>query len=107
MSNDQQFNLQPPQNLSQLQFSKEAINSAIPMTCMHEIPIEGKEGEFMQCGGEVFVEAAKLRYISPIMSPAGKQTVATLNIGKLCVACGKIFQPDEWLKQQNKKVTND
>jgi len=88
----------------QMQISKEAIDSAKPMTCMQEIPVLEKEGEFMQCGGEIFVDAAKLRYINPIMSPTGKQTVATLNIGKLCIACGKIFQPDEWLKQNNEML---
>ena len=54
------------------------------------------------CGGEIFVEATRLRYISPIMSPTGQQTIATVNIGKLCVACGKIFSPDEWLKTHSK-----
>jgi len=33
------------------------------------------------------------------MSPIGKETVASINICKLCVACGRIFNPDEWLKQ--------
>ena len=86
----------------QMQFSKEAIQSAIEMKCLNEIPVPDKEGEFMQCGGEIFVEAARLKYISPIMSPTGQQTIATVNIGKLCVACGKIFNPDEWLKTYNK-----
>jgi len=91
----------------QMQFSKEAIESAEPMHCMNEIPINEKPGEFMQCGGEIFVEAARLRYINPIMSPTGQQTVATVNIGKLCIACGKIFQPDAWLKnkQETEKAT--
>lgn len=89
-------NLQP----QQMQFSREAIESAEEMRCLNEIPIPKKEGEFMQCGGEIFVEATRLRYINPIMSPTGQQTVATVNIGKLCVACGKIFSPDQWLKQK-------
>ncbi len=85
----------------QMQFSPDALKSAKEMTCMNEIPINEKPGEFMQCGGEIFVEATRLRYISKIMSPVGKETVATINIGKLCVACGKIFSPDEWLKHES------
>jgi len=84
----------------QMQFSREAIESAEEMRCMNEIPVPNKEGEFMQCGGEIFVEATRLRYINPIMSPTGQQTIATVNIGKLCIACGKIFQPDAWLKNK-------
>ena len=84
-----------------MQFSKEALNSALEMKCLNEIPLNDKPGEFVQCGGEIFVEAARLKYISPIMSPTGQQTIATVNIGKLCVACGKVFSPDEWLKQHN------
>ena len=91
-----------------MQFSKEALKSAIDMKCMNEIPIPEKDGEFMQCGGEIFVEALRQKYISPIMSPTGQQTVAAINIGKLCVACGRVFNPDEWLKlhqAQEKAVT--
>lgn len=88
------------QQPQQMQFSREAIESAEPMVCMNEIPMDKKPGEFMQCGGEIFVEATRLRYINPIMSPTGQQTIATVNIGKLCIACGKIFQPDAWLKQK-------
>jgi hypothetical protein len=82
-----------------MQFSPEALKSATEMKCLNEIPIDDKPGEFMQCGGEIFVEATRLRHISKIMSPAGRETIATVNIGKLCVACGRIFNPDEWLKQ--------
>ena len=89
-----------PQNRPQMTFSKEAIQSAEEMKCINEIPIEGKGGEFRVCNGEIFVEATRLKYISKIMSPTGQQTVATLNIGKLCVACGKIFNPDQWMKLQ-------
>jgi hypothetical protein len=106
MSNGQHPTSFNPNIAPQMQFSKEAIESAKPMTCLNEIPIPDKSGEFMRCGGEIFVEAAKLRYINPIMSPTGKQTVATLNIGKLCVACGKIFKPNEWLKQNKKEVVD-
>ena len=92
--------------IPQMQFSKDALESAIEMKCINEIPLDKKPGEFMQCGGEIFVEAARLRYISKIMSHTGQQTIATLAIGKLCVACGKIFNPDEWLKQnaENEKT---
>jgi hypothetical protein len=89
----------PGMGQPQMQFSPEALKSAKEMKCLNEIPIDKKPGEFMQCGGEIFVEATRLRYISKIMSPIGRQTIATVNIGKLCVACGRIFNPDEWLKQ--------
>ena len=90
----------PQPQQQQMQFSREAIESAEEMRCMNEIPVPNKNGEFMQCGGEIFVEAARLKYINPIMSPTGQQTVATVNIGKMCVACGRIFNPDQWLKQK-------
>lgn len=92
---------------SQMNFSPEALKSAKPMTCINEIPIDGRPGEFRQCGGEIFVEATRLRYISRIMSPVGQETVATINIGKMCIACGKVFSPDQWLKQvhEREKVT--
>ena len=90
----------PPQIPAQpqMQFSPEAIKSAKEMTCINEIPLEGKKGQFIQCGGQIFVEASRLKYISKIMSPMGKETIATVAIGKLCIACGKIFNPDEWMK---------
>jgi hypothetical protein len=84
----------------QMQFSPEAIKSAKEMKCINEIPLQDKPGEFMPCGGEIFVEATRLKYISKIMSPVGKETIATINIGKLCIACGKIFNPDQWMKLQ-------
>ena len=90
----------PQMPQQQMQFSAEAIKSAKEIKCINEIPIDSKPGEFMQCGGELFVEALRLKYISKIMSPVGKETVANMNIGKLCIACGKIFNPDEWMKLQ-------
>ena len=86
--------------------SPEAVKSAIDMRCMNEIQAIGedgqpKPGEFMQCGGEIFVEANRLKFISPIMSPTGQKTVATLIVGKLCIVCGRIFNPEEWEKQHN------
>jgi hypothetical protein len=92
--------LRPGMN-QQIQVSKDAIDSAVEMRCINEIPIDAKPGEFMQCGGEVFVEAHRLKYISAIMSPTGQKTVATINIGKLCIICGKIFNPDKWMKQHD------
>ena len=100
MSNGKRQKLPQQPQQPQMQFSREALNSAEPMVCMNEIPINKKPGEFMQCGGEIFVEATRLRYINPIMSPTGQQTVATVNIGKMCVACGRLFNPDQWLKQK-------
>lgn len=86
----------------QMNFSKEAIESAIEMKCMNVLKFDDSD-ETKNCNGEIFVEATRLRYINPIMSPTGQQTVATVNIGKLCVACGKIFSPDEWLKQHQQQ----
>lgn len=86
----------------QMNFSKEALNSALEMKCMNVIKFDDSD-EVRNCNGEIFVEATRLKYISPIMSPTGQQTIATINIGKLCVACGKIFNPDEWLKRHLEK----
>jgi len=89
----------------QVQLSKDAMDSAVEMKCINEIPVfengDAKPGEFMQCGGEVFVDAHRLKYISAIMSPTGQKTVADVNIGKLCIVCGKIFNPDKWMKQHD------
>jgi hypothetical protein len=92
-------------NAPQMNFSREAIESATDMKCSNVIKFNDSD-ETRVCNGELFVEAARLKYISPIMSPTGQQTVATVNIGKMCVACGKIFNPDEWLKkhQQEEKA---
>ena len=94
-------NIRPMPGMNQPVISPEAIKSAVDMRCMNEIPIDAKPGEFMQCGGEIFVEANQLKYISPIMSPTGQKTVATLMVGKLCIVCGKIFDPEKWEKQYN------
>jgi hypothetical protein len=92
-------NMIPP---GQLNFSKEAINSAVEMKCLNEIKFNDSN-KTQICNGVLFVEAARLKYISPIMSPTGQQTVATINIGKLCITCGKVFQPDEWLKKHHEE----
>lgn len=94
-------NTGPPQ----MNFSKEAIESSEEMRCMNVIKFDDSD-QTRSCNGEIFVEANRLRYISPIMSPTGQQTIATVNIGKMCVACGKVFNPDEWLKkhQQEEKA---
>ena len=86
----------------QMKFTKEAIESAIDMRCSNESKFDDSD-EIKICGGEIFVEAARLKYINPIMSPTGQQTVATVNIGKLCITCGKIFSPDQWLKKHNEE----
>lgn len=80
------------------------IKQGEDMLCMNEIPNPEKPGEFFTCGGPVFVDAYRLKYVSPIMSPTGQQTVGNVMIGKMCAACGKIFNPDEWLKNRNKNV---
>jgi hypothetical protein len=86
----------------------ETIKKGEDMKCIGQIPVieDGKikEGEFKICNCNIFIEAANLKYISPIISPTGQQTIATLLIGKMCVQCGKIFNPDEWLKNREEKV---
>ncbi|HUT81481.1 MAG TPA: hypothetical protein VMZ29_09800 [Candidatus Bathyarchaeia archaeon] len=99
-------NIKSMPGMNQPVISPEAIKSSVDMLCMNEIQAIGedgqpKPGEFMQCGGEIFVEAHRLKYISPIMSPTGQKTVATLMVGKLCIICGKIFIPEEWQKQHD------
>ena len=86
----------------QMNFTQEAINSAIDMTCQNELKFNDKD-ETQICNGEIFIEAARLKYINPIMSPTGQQTVATVNIGKMCVKCGAVFSPDQWLKKHNEE----
>jgi hypothetical protein len=83
-------------------FSKEAINSAIEMKCLNKIKYDDTD-KTKTCDGVVFVEAARLKYISPIMSPTGQQTIATINVGKLCITCGAIFNPDQWLKKHSEE----
>jgi len=99
-------NIKSMPGMNQPVISPEAIKSSVDMLCMNKIQAIGedgqpKPGEFMQCGGEIFVEAHRLKYISPIMSPTGQKTVAALNVGKLCIVCGRIFNPEEWEKQHN------
>ena len=94
----------PP--IQQMQLSQEAIKSAEDMYCMGRMPLV-VEGEIIQnqtvpCDGKIFVEAHRLKYISRILSPAGKETVANILIGKMCTTCGKIFSPDEWMKEKTK-----
>jgi hypothetical protein len=79
------------------------------MKCMNQIPMidqkTGKviEGKTITCNGIYFVEATSLKYISPIISPTGQNTVVNLVVGKMCVRCGHIFNPDEWLKNREEK----
>lgn len=93
--------------IQQLQLSQEAIQSAEDMFCQGRMPLV-VEGEIIQnqtvpCEGKIFVEAHRLKYISRILSPAGKETVANILIGKMCTTCGKIFSPDEWMKEKTTK----
>jgi hypothetical protein len=82
----------------------EIIKKGEDMLCQNEIPDPEKPGEFFTCGGPVFVDAYRLKYVSPIMTPTGQQTVGNVMIGKICVACGKVFSPDEWLAKRQKNV---
>lgn len=90
----------------QMQLTPELIKKGENMNCMNEIPKldeRGKpiEGEVIRCNSPIFVDAYNLKYISPILSPAGINTVGNIMIGKLCVACGKLFSPDEWMKEKD------
>jgi len=93
----------PP--IQQMQLSQEAIQSAEDMHCQGQMPlvVDGEivQGKTIPCDGKIFVEAHRLKYISKILSPAGKETVANILIGKMCTTCGKIFSPDEWMKQKS------
>lgn len=77
------------------------IKNGEDMMCMNEIP-HPETKEMVICGSPIFVDAYRLKYVSPIMSPTGQQTIGNMMIGKLCVACGKVFNPDEWLAARNK-----
>lgn len=84
------------------------LNDAEDMKCINQIPMldENRQpipDKFITCNGEIFVDAMKLKYINPILSPIGKQTVGAMMIGKICIVCGKIFNPDEWMKQRELK----
>lgn len=94
------------QKPQQMHITKKMVENAEDINCINQIPKTdsfGKivDGEFILCNGEVFVDAYKLKYVSPIMSPVGKPTIGNLMIGKLCIVCGKLFNPDEWLKQKS------
>jgi hypothetical protein len=106
-------NNKKPQNINpnlighqgQAVLNPDVLKKAEDMLCMNEIPKLDKDkkpiaGEFTQCNGEIFVDAYRLKYVSPILSPVGRNTVGNLMVGKLCIVCGKIFNPDEWMKQR-------
>jgi len=93
----------------QIVITKEIIEQAEDITCINQLPkldTRGKiiDGEFILCNGQVFTDAFRLKYVSPILSPTGKQTIGNLFIGKICLVCGKIFNPDEWVKQRDEHV---
>ena len=78
------------------------------MKCTGQVPLFESgvivPDQFIACEGEIFVDAYRQKYVSPILSTTGQQTIAALMIGKICVACGKVFSPDEWLAKRNKNV---
>ena len=69
---------------------------------MNEI-VHPETKELTQCGNPIFVDAYRLKYVSPIISPTGQQTIGNLLIGKMCVACLRVFNPDEWLKAKQER----
>jgi hypothetical protein len=48
------------------------------------------------CQHLFFIDVSKLKYISPLQSPTGKDTVAAIIVGKVCQNCGELFNPDQW-----------
>lgn len=118
MTNEQLGNMAAKAALAQgmgmkpVKIDPKIVKDAEDMKCMNMIPKINErgvpiEGEFFRCNGEIFVDAYRLKYVSPIMSPIGQQTVGNLMIGKICVACGKVFSPDEWLKERNAKAEGE
>jgi hypothetical protein len=99
------------QRMPQGQLDPKILKDAEDMKCMNDIPVIDPKtmlpvpNQTTKCDGEVFVDAMKLKYINPILSPVGQQTVGAMMIGKICVKCGKIFNPDEWLKE--KEIRNN
>jgi hypothetical protein len=59
------------------------LNSCEDIKCTH-------------CQHELFLDVTKLKYISPLQSPTGKDTVAAVIVGKICQNCGELFNPDKW-----------
>jgi len=55
------------------------------------------------CGSEIFIDASKLKYISPLQSPTGKPTVAAVVVGKVCASCNELFNPDVWKRLKELK----
>ena len=94
-----------------MQISPEAIKSAEDIRCINQIPliIGGKvvEKKTTRCNGHIFVDAYSLKYISPILSPVGGETIGNLLIGKMCTNCGKVFNPDKWMKTKKEIKTNE
>jgi len=78
------------------------------MLCINQLPALDERGQpipdqFITCNGEIFVDAYRLKYISPILSPTGTNTVGNLMVGKICIVCGKLFNPQEWVEMNNKQ----
>ena len=110
MSNGKPPIIKPNQGAPQMVLDPKILKDAIDMKCIKLLPKMDEKtgrplesGEVFECAGEIFVDAYRLKYVSPIMSPVGKQTVGNIMIGKLCVACGKLFSPDEWMKDKDAK----
>lgn len=53
------------------------------------------------CGSKIFVEAAVLKKLSPILSPSGKEELYPIPMFA-CIKCGTI--PDEYRNRNNSKV---
>lgn len=52
------------------------------------------------CGNKIFIEAAVLKKLSPIISPSGKEEIAPIPVFA-CSKCGTI--PNEYLSKYNAK----
>ena len=52
------------------------------------------------CGSKIFIEAAVLKKLSPILSPSGKEEIVPIPVFA-CAKCGNI--PAEYLNKYNAK----
>lgn len=48
-----------------------------------------------ECDSPFFQNLISLRKISPLVSPTGQEQFLALNVGIICVNCGKLFLKEE------------
>jgi hypothetical protein len=96
----------------QPQIPLDVIQKGEDMLCTNKLPVldengKPKPGKFETCNNSVYVEGRRMKYVSPIISPTGTHTIGTVIIGNMCAKCGKIFNPDEWLRKRISKGGKD